>query len=61
MENTAKDLINWGALSRYLTAKNGKQGNRFTIRRDNEPRPFTSDLLKAIEKVILKHEKTQKK
>lgn len=47
----AKDLLNWGELSRLLA------GSRQTVRRNSIPKihqPFVNDLLKAMNKVISK-------
>jgi hypothetical protein len=47
----AKDLINWGELSRFLA------GSRQTVRKNSIPKihqQFVSDLLKAMNKVISK-------
>jgi hypothetical protein len=45
----AKELINWGELSRYLA------GSRQTVRKNKIPKihqPFIDDLIKAMNKVI---------
>ena len=47
----AKELINWGELSRMLS------GSRQTVRKNKIPKihqPFIDDLIKAIDKVIKK-------
>jgi hypothetical protein len=53
---SAKDLINWGALSRRLS------GSRQTVRKNSIPlkhQPLIDDLLEAIDSVFMKHEKTK--
>ena len=48
----AKELINWGELSRMLS------GSRQTVRKNKIPKihqPFIDDLLKAMNKVIEKN------
>ena len=50
---SAKDLINWGELSRRLS------GSRQTVRKNKIPlkhQIFIDELLKAIEDVFTKHE-----
>lgn len=52
----AKDLINWGELSRRLA------GSRFTIRKNNYPKKHEAlilDLEIAIEEVFKKHGKNE--
>lgn len=47
----AKDLLNWGELSRMLS------GSRQTVRKNKIPKihePFINDLTKAMDKVISK-------
>lgn len=47
----AKELINWGELSRLLA------GSRQTVRKNKIPKihqPFVDDLIKAMNKVIKK-------
>jgi hypothetical protein len=47
----AKELLNWGELSRMLS------GSRQTVRKNKIPKihkPFIDDLLKAMNKVIRK-------
>ena len=47
----AKDLLNWGELSRFLA------GSRQTVRKNSIPKihqPFVNDLIKAMNKVISK-------
>ena len=49
----AKDLINWGELSRLLS------GSRMTIRKNKIPKihqPFVAELIGEIEKVFKKKE-----
>lgn len=53
----AKELINWGALSRILS------GSRQTVRKNAIPkihRPIVDELLQAMEVVILKMEDKNK-
>lgn len=53
----AKDIINWGELSRILS------GSRMTIRKNKIPKvhqPFIDELLEAINQVFQKHNKSKK-
>ena len=52
----AKDLLNWGELSRMLS------GSRQTVRKNKIPkihRPFIEELIKAMDKVIKKKAKDE--
>jgi hypothetical protein len=52
----SKNLINWGELSRYLS------GARDTVRKNRIPakhKLFIDELLKSIDKAVLKHEQTK--
>lgn len=54
----AKDLINWGALSRILS------GSRQTVRKNSVPKvhqPIVGELLQAVDAVLLKAESAKQK
>lgn len=54
----AKDLINWGALSRILS------GSRQTVRKNSVPKvhqPIVDELLQAVDAVLLKAESAKQK
>ena len=52
----AKDLLNWGELSRMLS------GSRQTVRKNKIPKihqPFIDELVKAMDKIIKKRTKDE--